>query len=151
MLETFVGAAVEVLHHTDRKPSPSRAAVSRIVELSTLAPAGFRAFQQCVEQRESHGNPTVVNSSGHAGLYQFARDWTHSLPYIVARGLKANGMPTAQARTIRLSLTGKRVEQYPAAYQRVAFAQVLREGGVAAAMRHWRLAGSPCNALAGAR
>ena len=151
ILDTVAGALIEHLAHTDRQPSPSRAAVSRIVEAATLAPAGFRAFQACVEERESHGSPTVVNASGHAGLYQFSRSWTHALPYLVSRGLRAHGMSKGEARTIRLLLVGKRIEQYPARYQRVAFAQVLREGGVAAAMRHWHLAGSPCNALAGAR
>jgi hypothetical protein len=132
----------------DRAPHPSRAAASRIVATAALAPSRWRAFQRCVEHRESNNQPGVVNSSGHAGLYQFSRAWTHSLPYIIARGLKAHGMTTRQARSIRISLAGKRIEQYPAIYQRVAFAQVIAEGGRDAAMRHWHLSGSPCNGLA---
>jgi hypothetical protein len=130
----------------DREPAPSRAAAATAA--ASVVPGRWQAFARCVERRESNNQPHVVNSSGHAGLYQFSRAWTHSLPYIIARGLKAHGMTARQARSIRISLAGKRIEQYPAIYQRVAFAQVLAEGGRAAAMRHWHLSGSPCNALA---
>lgn len=147
MIDMLIHAAVEVAAQHDREPAPSRAAISRIVQAASLAPTRWRAFQACVEQRESNGSPTAVNASGHAGLYQFSRAWTGALPHVVARGLKAHGMSTGAVRTIRLSLTGDRIETYPARYQRVAFAQVLREGGTAAALRHWGLAGSSCNAL----
>jgi hypothetical protein len=34
--------------------------------------SGSSGFQQCVISRESGGNPQVMNSSGHYGLYQFS-------------------------------------------------------------------------------
>lgn len=37
---------------------------------TTVAPNG--SFQQCVIERESGGDPNVMNSSGHYGLYQFS-------------------------------------------------------------------------------
>ena len=44
---------------------------------SVTAPKG--SFQSCVIQRESSGNPQVMNSSGHYGLYQFsASTWAAS-------------------------------------------------------------------------
>jgi LysM repeat protein len=39
---------------------------------STVSTAGDSSFQACVIQRESGGNPQVMNSSGHYGLYQFS-------------------------------------------------------------------------------
>ena len=144
----LLDAVVGLVMHQDRHIEAPAHGLASVVKLAAKPPARFRAFARCVESRESHGNPRAVNDSGHAGLYQFSRDWTHALPYVIARGLKAHGMPAHRARTVRLSLTGTRIERYPAVLQRVAFAQVLREGGVAAAMRHWHLSGSPCNALA---
>ena len=38
----------------------------------TVSTAGDSSFQACVIQRESGGNPQVMNSSGHYGLYQFS-------------------------------------------------------------------------------
>jgi Transglycosylase-like domain/LysM domain len=35
-------------------------------------PADFSGFEQCVISRESGGNPQVMNSSGHYGLFQFS-------------------------------------------------------------------------------
>ena len=145
ILDALVAAAI-TLPDPDRHHSPSRAAVSRIVEAASLPPAGWGAFAACVEERESHGNPRALNASGHAGLVQWSRDWSRGLPYVVARGLVAHGMPRGYARTIRLSLP-HRIEAWPAVLQRVAFSRVLVEGGRSAAMRHWSLAGSRCNGL----
>lgn len=39
---------------------------------STVSTSGDSAFQACVIQRESGGNPQVMNASGHYGLYQFS-------------------------------------------------------------------------------
>jgi LysM repeat protein len=50
------------VHHTD--PAPSSARVS--------GPWPGGAFGNCVVERESGGNPQVMNSSGHYGLYQFS-------------------------------------------------------------------------------
>lgn len=39
---------------------------------ATPSYSGGGSFQQCVIARESGGNPSVMNSSGHYGLYQFS-------------------------------------------------------------------------------
>lgn len=39
---------------------------------ATVSTAGFGSFQACVIARESGGNPQVMNSTGHYGLYQFS-------------------------------------------------------------------------------
>ncbi len=63
-------------------PAPAPAATSATVTATTAAPvatstetvstAGESSFQSCVIERESGGNPQVMNSSGHYGLYQFS-------------------------------------------------------------------------------
>jgi len=131
----------------EREPRPSRAQVARTT--AAIPPAGWVDFAACVEDRESHGIPTVVNGSGHAGLFQFSRNWAHGLPYVVQRALVAAGMPVKEARAIRKTLAAKPIHRWPAIYQRIGFAQVIREGGRAAAFRHWGLNGSRCNGLAG--
>jgi LysM repeat protein len=45
---------------------------SATVQQSTVSTTGDSSFQQCVISRESGGNPQVMNSSGHYGLYQFS-------------------------------------------------------------------------------
>jgi len=51
-------------HAAEQAPAPSSSTVSSGI------PGG--AFGQCVVARESGGNPQVMNSSGHYGLYQFS-------------------------------------------------------------------------------
>ena len=86
----------------------------------------------------------VNRGSGAAGLFQFMPAWRSSLPYIVAERLKQHGLPKPQAKQVRLYLTKLgRVEKYPALYQRVAFAEVIEDGG----WRHWTLGGSRCQGL----
>jgi len=131
----------------EREPQPSRGQVSRVVARAGLLTGHWGAFQRCVAHRESKGSPTVVNSSGHAGVYQFSIRWRHGLPFVVQRGLVHAGMSNRQARAIRLSLPS-RIERWPARFQHVGFAQVIREGGRDAAMRHWGLNGSRCQGLA---
>jgi LysM repeat protein len=53
-------------------PQQSTSAQSAPVQQSTVSTAGDSSFQQCVISRESGGNPQVMNSSGHYGLYQFS-------------------------------------------------------------------------------
>jgi hypothetical protein len=43
----------------------------------TISTAGDSGFQACVIRAESGGNPQVMNSTGHYGLYQFSEEtWT---------------------------------------------------------------------------
>jgi LysM repeat protein len=50
--------------------SPAPASPAPATSLSGPWPGG--AFGNCVVERESGGNPQVMNSSGHYGLYQFS-------------------------------------------------------------------------------
>ena len=115
----------------------------RIVSAAAVSP--MPEFTRCVEQRESKGVPTVVNSSGHAGLFQFSQAWRRGLPFMVAERLRDHGMSKPQARTVRISLQRKAIQQWPAIYQRIGHAEVLERGG----WRHWSLPGSRCQGLVG--
>ena len=126
-----------------RHVSTSRAEVSRVTALAARPPARWSRFMACVEHRESNNIPTVVNSSGHAGLFQFSQDWRHGLPYMVAKRLQANGMNKGQATAIRRDLSAKPINHWSAQLQRVAFASVISTPG---GSRHWALAGSSCEA-----
>jgi LysM repeat protein len=53
-------------------PVQQSAPQSASVESAPMQQAGDSSFQQCVISRESGGNPQVMNSSGHYGLYQFS-------------------------------------------------------------------------------
>jgi LysM repeat protein len=58
-------------------PPTVRAGGTTPPTVSAGAPAG--SFQACVISRESGGNPQVMNSSGHYGLYQFsAATWARA-------------------------------------------------------------------------
>ena len=154
MIEMLIGAGVEALAHADRDREwaanrPSRGAHSRVVtDAAELPGPEWRPFAECVEQRESKGLPGVVNaSSGAAGLYQFMPAWRNGLPYMVADRLRDNGMPGKVARGVRVYLSERPIEDWPAVYQRIGFAAVLQAGGPDAALRHWGLSGSRCNGL----
>lgn len=160
MIDTALGALIEVMHsaqaQAERAHQAAMASNEKIIEAAARVPARWRAFAACVEPRESGGNPRAVNeSSGAAGLFQFMPGWRGGpepeydggLPYVVARALKFAGMAPDDARAIRLKIQNKPIHRYPEMLQRAGFAQVLREGGRAAAMRHWWLDGSRCNAL----
>lgn len=102
-------------------------------------------FTRCVEHRESKGIPTVVNSSGHAGLFQFSQNWRRGLPFMVADRLRAHGMNKTAARAVRITLSRKAIQAWPAVYQRIGHAEVLERGG----WWHWTLPGSRCQGLVG--
>jgi LysM repeat protein len=53
-----------------QQAAPVAAAVAQPVAAAAAYVGG--AFGQCVEERESGGNPQVMNASGHYGLYQFS-------------------------------------------------------------------------------
>jgi len=142
ILDTIVSLAL--VPDADRIPQPSRAEVARVASAASLTSPRWRPFAKCVEHRESKGVPTVVNSSGHAGLFQFSRDWRHGLPFMVADRLRAHGLSKGAAAAIRRELSAKPINKWSATYQRIGFAEVVERGG----WRHWYLAGSRCNGLA---
>lgn len=123
---------------------PSRGAQAAVVRAASQPPPGWAAFAECVEWRESKGSPTVVNSGGYAGLFQFGQEWRHGLPYNVAARLRDHGMPRQEARAVRQHLAGLPIHKWPIAYQRIGMAdQLARPGG----WRHWSLPGSRCEGL----
>jgi LysM repeat protein len=65
---TSVSASYVPTHH-----SVSTSSVSHTSSVSADAHySGSSSMQQCIISRESGGNPNVMNSSGHYGLYQFS-------------------------------------------------------------------------------
>lgn len=125
---------------------PSRGIHAGLVRLAATPPRGWSAFAACVEQRESKGHAGILNheGSGAAGLFQFMPDWRHGAPFIVRERLIQFGIPKPLARQVRIHLTRiGRIEAWPAIYQRIAFAEVLEDGG----WRHWSLTGSRCDSL----
>lgn len=153
-LEILTGALVEAVARDDDRREwavdrPSRS-VSALREAST-PPPGWAEFAECVEQRESGGNPTILNreGSGAAGLFQLMPGWRSGGPWNVRERLLKFGVPRKQAKAVREYLAARPIHTWPALYQRIAFAEVLDDG----LWKHWHLAGSRCNSLvpAGAR
>lgn len=150
MIETLTGALVEVATDNDRELSvarPSRS-VSAVRDASRV-PARWRAFAECVLHRESgatldrrQSGAGALNSSNHAGRWQFATDWRHGLPYMVRDRLVRHGLDNRQARTVRLWLTAHPIQQWPGLYQDMGAFEVMERGGA----WHWKLAGSRCEA-----
>lgn len=131
-------------------PDPAYAtpvSLDQIVQAAAVPPKGYGAFAKCVEHRESRGDHTAVSSGGYAGLYQWSPAFQHGLPYIVRRGLVEHGYPSTAATATRVWLSRTPIRLWPAVYQRIGFGQVLREGGNAAALRHWGLSGSKCDRM----
>jgi hypothetical protein len=144
--------AAIVLHlpSADRHPSPSRAAVARIVEAATVLPGRWQAFARCVIARESHGNPKARNPHSSAqGKYQFLdRSWRRGLSFMVRDRLVRVGMTRGAANALRRDLASRPIAEWSASLQDVGFAEVITRGG----WEHWS-GGHGCNALvpAGAR
>jgi len=106
----------------------------------------MRDFQQCVANRESHGNPRAIGDQSSArGKYQFLRAWNHGLPFMVADRLVHFGMSKKDATKIRITLQHKTIDKWSEPLQDVAFASVVAKPR---GWRHWYIAGSKCNALA---
>ena len=53
-------------------PAPAAPTVSTTAASGSLGVIPGGAFGQCVVERESGGNPQVMNSTGHYGLFQFS-------------------------------------------------------------------------------
>lgn len=122
---------------------PTRGAHARTVSLAATVPHGWERFARCVENRESHGNPTVLNheGSGAAGLFQLMPPWRHGGPYNARERLIRFGMPKPQAKAVRVYLSSRPIHRWPAIYQRVVFAEALDDG------LWWHWSGHTCNGL----
>jgi LysM repeat protein len=53
-------------------PPPAAPVQTAPVSTAPISTAGDSSFAQCVVERESGGNPQVMNSTGHYGLFQFS-------------------------------------------------------------------------------
>lgn len=145
MIDSIIGAAVEVATQPDRELSvtrPSRS-VSAVRDASRI-PGRWRLFEKCVALRESHRNPKARNGSSSAqGTYQFLdRSWRSGLAHMVAARLHDHGLPWTQAKKVRTYLRAHEIAAWPATYQTIGFVAVVNAGG----SYHWRLAGSTCEA-----
>ena len=110
-------------------------------------------FADCVSHRESRNDPAAQSTiSSSAGKWQFLQSqWGQSLPWMVAKRLRAFGMDPVHATTIRVRLQHTPIHVWSESLQDVGFVAVLNARGPWTGWRHWYLQGSPCNALAGAR
>jgi len=149
MLDTMIGAAVEVVAVTDRDRELAVARPSRSVSAvreAARVPARWSAWERCVALRESHRNPKARNPRSSAqGTYQFLdRLWRDSLAAQVAARLRDNGLPRKTARAVDNHLASIEIARWPAVYQTIGFLEVNARGGA----YHWRLSGSRCNHLA---
>lgn len=127
---------------------PSRSVHASSIRRAATPPRTWQPFMECVIARESGGNPAAVNASSNAaGLAQWLPAWESGLPFVVRRGLVQAGVPPKVATSVRRELSSRPIHRWPALYQRVGMAQVLREGGRDAALRHWSLPGSRCEGL----
>lgn len=122
---------------------PNRGAHARVVARASTVPHGWERFARCVENRESHGNPTVLNheGSGAAGLFQLMPPWRHGGPYNARERLIRFGMPKPAAKAVRVYLSSRPIHRWPAIYQRVVFAEALDDG------LWWHWSGHTCNGL----
>lgn len=70
------GQSPEPSSHTEQTssplPQPTPVYQNPAEPDQTYTGTGTSAYQQCVIQAESGGNPQIFNSTGHYGLYQFA-------------------------------------------------------------------------------
>jgi hypothetical protein len=147
MFDTLIGAAVEAAAVTDSDRELAVARPSRSVSAvreALVMPRSHRLFRDCVANRESHDNPRAVNrSSGAAGTYQFLPAWRNGLPYMVRDRLVRAGLPKKKAKQVRIYLSKRPIQKWPATYQTLGFAEAMHRGG----SFHWRLAGSRCEAV----
>ena len=151
MIDTLIGAAVELAHDHDRElvvARPSRS-VAMVREASRV-PTAWRNFAACVLKRESGASLERSNSgagarnpsSSASGRWQFLQgSWGRSLPYMVADQLVDHGLARAEARKVRKYLQSLPIHRWPGVYQDMGFIEVVQRGGWA----HWR--GATCNGL----
>lgn len=122
---------------------------------AAVIPASQRAFAECVSDRESRGNYNARGSdSSSAGRFQFLdRQWrvNGGLAWMVAARLREFGMSGADSKAVRIHLQATHIAAWEPNYQDAAFVAVLNARGPWSGWKHWYLAGSRCNALAGGR
>jgi hypothetical protein len=152
MIDTLIGAAVE-LAADDRQidlERPSRSgSVTR--EASTV-PVRWKAFAQCVLRRESGGvlgnqqsrEQARSGSSSASGRWQMldASGWRSGGAWLVFKRLRSVGLPKDEAHRVRQYLASTPIHRWDGGFQDMAFIQSVLEGG----WFHWRN-GGPCDQL----
>jgi hypothetical protein len=145
VLDTIIGAAVEIVHtaDSDREWFASRPdrSISAVRDASRV-PARFEAFARCVLRRESgatlerpqSGAGARNPSSSAAGRWQFMSPWAHGGPYMVRDRLIRHGATTKQARKVRIWLSAHPINTWPGVYQDTLAFEVMERGGAF----HWR-------------
>lgn len=150
MIDTLIGAAVEVAADNDRAVNlerPSRGGYSALVREAATVPARWRAFAECVLRRESGGvlhnkqsrEDARNGSSTAAGRWQFLQAWQRGGSFMVRDRLVRFGVPNDQAKRVRVYLGARPIYQWDGFLQDVLFNEVIERGG----WRHWT--GHTCN------
>lgn len=158
MIEALVMAAVMgggPDHHTLHTQEinirkPHKGAFSDVITEAAEIPKKWKPFASCVLDRESGGTLDKVQSgsgarnpnSSASGRWQFLQSsWGQSLPYMVAKELKDNGLPKGQAVEVRMELQDRPIHKWHGYWQDIAFVAVVTEprGWI-----HWS-GGSGCN------
>lgn len=151
MMETLLGAAMEVASQPVNLERPDRGAYAQSVREAATVPTKWRAFAACTLARESGGvlhnkqsrEDAREATSSAAGRWQYLKAWQHGGSFMVRDRLVRFGMPARQARLVRQHLGSTPIHQWDGWFQDVLFNEVIRRGG----WRHWYLAGSRCNSL----
>jgi hypothetical protein len=154
--DMVVGALVETLATADDRRElsvtrPSRSVSS--VRLAATVPARWRAFAQCVLDRESgasldrpqSGVGARNPSSSASGRWQMldASGWRSGGAWMVQKRLVRFGAPRSQARAVRVYLQRTPISKWDGLWQDVAAFESLESGG----WRHWAN-GDRCDGLA---
>lgn len=108
-------------------------------------------FRLCVIKRESGGRYWAANPTSSArAAYQWLSGWQESIPWMLKDELQEIHGKRLGAQVVRAMQRTPR-ERWPRWYQDAAFFTVVNYDGPFSGARHWYLAGSPCNQLAGMR
>jgi hypothetical protein len=153
MIDTLIGAAME-LAADDRQVNlqqPSRS-IAAVRDAATV-PAHWRAFARCVLKRETGGvlansqsREDAVNRSGSSasGRWQMldASGWRTGGAWLVYKRLRHVGIAGDEAHRVRRYLSHTPIHHWDGSFQDMAFIQSVLEGG----WFHWRN-GGPCDQL----
>ena len=130
--------------------NPHKGAFSDVITEAAKVPKKWRPFAACVLDRESGATLDKVQSgsgarnpnSSASGRWQFLQSsWGQSLPYMVAKELKDNGLPKGQAVEVRMELQEKPIHKWHGLWQDIGFKAVVTEPR---GWMHWS-GGSGCN------
>ena len=146
MIDALIGAALEAANDEWRADRPSRSIHAAVVRQASAIPGSWRPFAECVSDRESSGSYSARNPSSSAqGRWQFLDiSWRQNggLHFMVAKRLRAFGLPSTAAADVRQYLADTPIAEWPGPYQDTGFVAVILSGG----WHHWK--GAYCDRLA---